>query len=219
MICVPTAQPNSSQSSPELNTILLLISHTTTEQTVMPQKRKSGYALEDDGDDLAAFNRSITPSTTTKPAAKRSKKTNSATPPVNSSPVITSAHFADVPTSQSAKTDSEGSLYWEISKARRVTLSEYRGKKMVGIREYYEKDGEMLPGKKGISMTLEQYGVLVSLLPGIESELKKGGISDIPRPNYDAVMDEDGDNDGDADEAEERGGGRANHEATSDEED
>lgn len=90
---------------------------------------------------------------------------------------------------------------------------------MVGIREYYEKDGEMLPGKKGISMTLEQYGVLVSLLPGIESELKKGGISDIPRPNYDAVMDEDGDNDGDADEAEERGGGRANHEATSDEED
>lgn len=88
---------------------------------------------------------------------------------------------------------------------------------MVSIREYYEKEGEMLPGKKGITMTLEQYGVLVSLLPGIEAELKKSGIRDIPRPDYDNAMDEDGDA-GDAEAAEQSGGGRANHEATSDEE-
>lgn len=181
----------------------------------MPQKRKSGYALEDDGDDLASFNRATMPPSASKPAAKRSKKTSSNTPP----PIITSAHFADVPASQSAKTDSEGGQYWEISKARRVTLSEYRGKKMIGIREYYEKDGEMLPGKKGITMTLEQYGMLVSLLPGIESELKKGGVTDIPRPDYEAVTDEDGEEDADVGDAEDRAGGRANHEATSDEED
>lgn len=188
----------------------------------MPQKRKSGYALDEDSDDVAAFNRSILPPSATKPATKRSKTTQSATSPANSPPVITSAHFADVPVSQSAKTDSEGGLYWEISKARRVTLSDYRGKKMVSIREYYEKEGEMLPGKKGITMTLEQYGVLVSLLPGIEAELTKSGIKDIPRPDYDNVMDEDGGDGGDGDDAEtaeQRGGGRANHEATSDEED
>lgn len=97
---------------------------------------------------------------------------------------------------------------------------------MVGIREYYEKDGQMLPGKKGISMTLEQYGVLVSLLPGIEGELRKSGISDVPRPDYDRVADDRGDGideDEDEDEDEEagqgKGGGRPNHEATSDEED
>lgn len=89
---------------------------------------------------------------------------------------------------------------------------------MVGIREYYEKEGQMLPGKKGISMTLEQYGVLVSLLPGIEGELRKSGISDVPRPDYEAAMDEDGGGDPDADGGQGRSGGRANHEATSDEE-
>lgn len=46
------------------------------------------------------------------------------------------------------KEDSNGDIYWEISKMRRVTISSFRGKTMVNIREYYEKDGEELPGKK-----------------------------------------------------------------------
>ena len=57
----------------------------------------------------------------------------------------TSSHFA---TSQAAKTDDNGDSYWEISKARRVVISEFKGKKMVNIREYYDKDGKSLPGKK-----------------------------------------------------------------------
>ena len=44
--------------------------------------------------------------------------------------------------------DSEGNQYWEISKARRVTLSEFKGKQLVNVREYYQKDDEWLPGKK-----------------------------------------------------------------------
>lgn len=46
------------------------------------------------------------------------------------------------------KVDSNGDRYWEISKMRRVTVSTFRGKTMVNIREYYEKDGQELPGKK-----------------------------------------------------------------------
>jgi hypothetical protein len=44
--------------------------------------------------------------------------------------------------------DSDGNRYWEISKARRVTISDFKGTKLVNIREYYQKDNEWLPGKK-----------------------------------------------------------------------
>lgn len=46
------------------------------------------------------------------------------------------------------KIDANGDRYWEISKMRRVTISSFRGKTMVNVREYYEKDGQELPGKK-----------------------------------------------------------------------
>lgn len=37
----------------------------------------------------------------------------------------------------------------QLARMRYATVSEFRGKAMVGIREFYEKDGEMRPGKKG----------------------------------------------------------------------
>lgn len=40
-------------------------------------------------------------------------------------------------------------IYFQLSKMRYVSVQEFRGKKLVSIREYYEKDGEMLPGRKG----------------------------------------------------------------------
>jgi len=48
----------------------------------------------------------------------------------------------------SGKVDSNGDRYWEVSKMRRVTISKFRGKVLVNMREYYEKDGQELPGKK-----------------------------------------------------------------------
>ena len=44
--------------------------------------------------------------------------------------------------------DAQGETYWELSRARRVTISNFKGKTFVNIREYYEKDGKDLPGKK-----------------------------------------------------------------------
>ena len=46
------------------------------------------------------------------------------------------------------QTDSDGNKFWEISRMRRVTVSDYKGKQMVGLREYYEQGGEIKPGKK-----------------------------------------------------------------------
>lgn len=46
-------------------------------------------------------------------------------------------------------TDEEGNAFWELDgRSRRVTVSEFKGSTYIGIREYYEKDGKQLPGKK-----------------------------------------------------------------------
>jgi len=46
------------------------------------------------------------------------------------------------------KSDSDGNVYWELSQKNRVTIQDFKGKTYVNIREYYEKDGQSLPGKK-----------------------------------------------------------------------
>ncbi|CDP07218.1 unnamed protein product [Coffea canephora] len=48
----------------------------------------------------------------------------------------------------------------EISKNRRVSVRNWQGRVVVDIREFYVKDGKQLPGKKGISLTMDQWNVL-----------------------------------------------------------
>lgn len=76
---------------------------------------------------------------------------------------------ADVPTSKKAKTatvrdppkpsstaksgtksNGEDAEFWEITATRRVTIDEFKGNRMVNIREYYQdkSTGAMLPGRK-----------------------------------------------------------------------
>ncbi|KAJ5605894.1 hypothetical protein N7510_008675 [Penicillium lagena] len=130
-------------------------------------------------------------------------------------PVEDNSHKkAKVSLRDTSKVDSNGDRYWEISKMRRVTVSSFRGKTLVNVREYYEKDGQELPGKKGISMPVDQFAALVTLLPEIEQSLTQQGQC-LPRPNY------SGDNDRGDSEDMEKGGlkpDKQNIEATSDEE-
>jgi len=50
----------------------------------------------------------------------------------------------------STQTDENGDEYWELNAAgtRRVTVSVFKGMRMVSVREYYGKEGKMLPAKK-----------------------------------------------------------------------
>ncbi|CAD7000392.1 RNA polymerase II transcriptional coactivator [Ceratitis capitata] len=60
---------------------------------------------------------------------------------------------------------------WTIENLRQVRINEFKGRKMVDIREFYEKNGEILPGKKGISLHIHQWKKLLELAPEINKAL------------------------------------------------
>ncbi|XP_065177304.1 activated RNA polymerase II transcriptional coactivator p15-like [Sycon ciliatum] len=68
------------------------------------------------------------------------------------------------------KTKSENDFF-ELSGKRRLSISEFRGKLLVDIREFYEADGEMKPGRKGISLSLDQWEKLKTLIPQVDEQL------------------------------------------------
>lgn len=73
---------------------------------------------------------------------------------------------------ESINKNAQGEPYWTLGRNRRVTVRTFKGKTLVDIREYYEKDdGEMAPGKKGISLNLQQYRDLKDLFEEIDEEL------------------------------------------------
>ena len=53
-------------------------------------------------------------------------------------------------------TTPDGDKYIELGKKKRATVRSFKGTPLVDIREFYGADGDEKPGKKGISLTLEQ---------------------------------------------------------------
>merc|ERR1719164_203820 len=69
--------------------------------------------------------------------------------------------------------EGDHTLLKHLSGKKFVTVSPFNGKMLVGIREYYEKDGKMLPGRKGISLTLDQWEKLASKARQITKCMRK----------------------------------------------
>ncbi|CAK9163084.1 unnamed protein product [Ilex paraguariensis] len=70
--------------------------------------------------------------------------------------------------------DDEGDLIiCRLTKNRRVTVTDFRGKTLVSIREYYRKEGKELPTSKGISLTAEQWSSFKKNVPAIEKAIRK----------------------------------------------
>jgi hypothetical protein len=78
-------------------------------------------------------------------------------------------------TTTTLERNDDGDAYIELSSKRRCTVRQWKGKVLVDIREVYEKDGKTLPGKKGISLTLEQYQVLQAAMTdgSLSGEIKR----------------------------------------------
>ncbi|CAA2995695.1 RNA polymerase II transcriptional coactivator KELP [Olea europaea subsp. europaea] len=69
--------------------------------------------------------------------------------------------------------DEGGLIICRLSDKRRVTISDFRGKTLISIREYYKRDGKELPTAKGISLTAEQWSSFKKNLPAVEKAIKK----------------------------------------------
>ncbi|KAI6712039.1 hypothetical protein JHW43_005396 [Diplocarpon mali] len=66
---------------------------------------------------------------------------------------------------------SKGDKFWELSSGknpRRLNVSDFKGAKLVNIREYYEKDGEYKPASKA--------GALLKSIPELNAHMKTMGI-------------------------------------------
>lgn len=62
---------------------------------------------------------------------------------------------------------------WALDKNRSVRVRTFKGKTYVDIREYYQKDGETLPGKKGISLNPEQWKKLLANVDDINKAVEE----------------------------------------------
>ncbi|XP_075216652.1 single stranded-binding protein c31A [Lycorma delicatula] len=71
------------------------------------------------------------------------------------------------------RTDEGGVPTWQLESRRFVKVREFKGKVMVDIREYYDADGELKPGKKGISLSASQWRKFLSYVNEIDEAVKE----------------------------------------------
>ncbi|XP_030499838.1 RNA polymerase II transcriptional coactivator KIWI isoform X2 [Cannabis sativa] len=73
----------------------------------------------------------------------------------------------------SADDSNDDVVVCEISKNRRVSVRHWQGKIFIDIREYYLKDGKQMPGKKGISLTMDQWKIFRDHVETIDKAVKE----------------------------------------------
>ncbi|CAD8044583.1 unnamed protein product [Paramecium primaurelia] len=58
---------------------------------------------------------------------------------------------------QSNYTFEDGQYFFELTSLKKVSVSKFKGNVMISIREYFNKDGQSLPTKKGITLQLDNW--------------------------------------------------------------
>ncbi|KAM5193985.1 activated RNA polymerase II transcriptional coactivator p15 [Mantella aurantiaca] len=63
---------------------------------------------------------------------------------------------------------------FQIGKMRYVSVRDFKGKLLIDIREYFmDQQGEMKPGRKGISLNPEQWSQLKEQMSDIDDAIRK----------------------------------------------
>ncbi|XP_065566713.1 RNA polymerase II transcriptional coactivator-like isoform X3 [Artemia franciscana] len=74
---------------------------------------------------------------------------------------------------QSASKGSDEEPTWTLDKKRFLKVRSFKGKTFVDIREYYEDaSGNLMPGKKGISLSVQQWKKVQEAMDEVDEALK-----------------------------------------------
>lgn len=74
------------------------------------------------------------------------------------------------------KKNEYGEPYWLLSQHRRLTVRKWRSSTLIDLREYYTgADDKELPGKKGISLSVEQWNQLKAVMENVDQLLVNKG--------------------------------------------
>lgn len=75
--------------------------------------------------------------------------------------------------SSKSSSNSDDNMF-QIGKMRYVSVRDFKGKVLIDIREYWmNQDGEMKPGKKGISLNPEQWNQLKEQMSDIDDAIRR----------------------------------------------
>ena len=65
----------------------------------------------------------------------------------------------------------ENEIKFVLDNKKRVTVHKFKGQIKVDIREFYDSNGEMKPGKKGISLSLDNWKKLKEFIDDIDESI------------------------------------------------
>ncbi|XP_016337158.1 activated RNA polymerase II transcriptional coactivator p15-like [Sinocyclocheilus anshuiensis] len=76
--------------------------------------------------------------------------------------------------SSASKSSSKNDNMFQIGKMRYVSVRDFKGKVLIDIREYWmDQEGEMKPGRKGISLNPEQWNQLKEQISEIDDAVRR----------------------------------------------
>lgn len=105
-------------------------------------------------------------------ANKKAKRKKQAPPekPAKKQKTGESSKGSSASSKQSNKVDDN---MFQIGKMRYVSVRDFKGKVLIDIREYWmDQEGEMKPGRKGISLNPEQWNQLKEQISEIDDAVK-----------------------------------------------
>lgn len=62
---------------------------------------------------------------------------------------------------------------WSLGKNRFIKLTEFKNTWYIDVREFYNADGDLKPGRKGIMLSMEQWQKVKGFMNEIDEAIKK----------------------------------------------